>query len=149
MLIPFLSGWYDPLIQNKAYVDFATNAPGYGQLQSDEVIAKLNKAYFGPNGCLEQEQACYAAGNSSASNRICIAADNFCVENVFVPAVGDRDSDDLRQNSSALFPPEFYVDFLSLPSVKAKIGAVSTYSECADAPFELFTRTGDVRSLLS
>jgi hypothetical protein len=66
------------------------------------------------------------------------------VENVFVPAVGDRDSDDLRQNSSALFPPEFYVDFLGLASIKKKIGAESKYRECADAPFELFVRTGDV-----
>lgn len=65
------------------------------------------------------------------------------MDNVFVPAVGDRDSDDLRQNSSALFPPEFYVNFLSLASVKAKIGAESNYAECPDAPFELFVPTGD------
>jgi len=116
---------------------------------NDTVIKALNDAYFAPNGCLAQEQACYAAGNSSASNRICRTADDFCVEKVFIPAVGDRDSDDLRQNSSALFPPSFYVDFLSLPSIKKKIGAVSTYSECADPPFELFVRTGDdARTLL-
>ncbi|KAF8830315.1 hypothetical protein HHX47_DHR2000748 [Lentinula edodes] len=66
-------------ILNKAYVDFATDAPGYGQLQSDEVIAKLNEAFYGSNGCQAQEQACYDAGNSSASNKICNTADNFCV----------------------------------------------------------------------
>lgn len=75
----FYSGWYDPLIQNLAYLDFATNAPGYGQLQSDAVLQKMNTSYFEANGCLEQEQACYDAGNSSASNAICIKADNFCV----------------------------------------------------------------------
>ncbi|KAF9457904.1 alpha/beta-hydrolase [Collybia nuda] len=137
------NGWYDPLIQNQAYVDFATNAPGYGQLQSDEVLAQMNDAYFGPNGCKEQEAACYAAGNGSMSNKICGAADDFCVENVFIPAVGDRDSDDLRQNSSALFPPEFYVNFLRSNTVMQKIGAESRYSECANAPFALFVRTGD------
>ncbi|KAJ7826492.1 alpha/beta-hydrolase [Mycena olivaceomarginata] len=125
------NGWYDPLIQNLAYLDFATNAPGYGQLQSDAVLQKMNTSYFEANGCLEQEQACYDAGNSSASNAICIKADNFCVDNLFIPAVGDRDSDDLRQNSSALFP------------ARAKIGAESNYSECANAPFQLFSRTGD------
>jgi hypothetical protein len=50
----------------------------------------------------------------------------------------------LRQNSSALFPPEFYLNFLRSASVKALIGAKSTYRECANAPFNLFTKTGDV-----
>ena len=73
------SGWFDPLIQNKAYIDFATNAPGYGPLQNDIVIKKMNQAYFGPRGCKEQEEACYAAGDSDASNEICSRADAFCV----------------------------------------------------------------------
>ena len=73
------SGWYDALIQNKAYVDFATNAPGYGQLQNDTVLKQLNQAYYGPGGCKEQEEACYAAGDSDASNEICSTADAFCV----------------------------------------------------------------------
>ena len=73
------SGWYDPLIQNQAYVDFATNAPGYGQLQSDDVLAALNEAYFGEGGCRDQEAACYAAGETPESNAICIQADDFCV----------------------------------------------------------------------
>ena len=73
------SGWYDALIQNKAYVDFATNAPGYGQLQNDTVLQQLNQGYYGPGGCKEQEEACYAAGDSDASNEICATADDFCV----------------------------------------------------------------------
>ena len=76
---PTRSGWYDPLIQNQAYVDFATNAPGYGQLQSDAVLAKLNQSYFGPGGCRDQELACYAAGTGAQSNKICKKADDFCV----------------------------------------------------------------------
>ena len=73
------SGWYDPLLQNKAYVDFATNAPGYGQLQSDEVLAQMNEDFFMSGGCQDQELACYAAGEGDASNAICIQADDFCV----------------------------------------------------------------------
>jgi len=137
------NGWYDPLIQNEAYVTFATNAPGYGQLQNDTVLQQLNQAFFGSGGCQEQEEACFAAGDSEASNKICRQADAFCVDNVFVPAVGDRDPDDLRQNSSALFPPEFYVDFLHEASIQKKIGAEVRYRECPDAPFELFVKTGD------
>lgn len=41
---------------------------------------------------------------------------------MFVPAVGNRDSDDLRQNSSASFPPEFYVTLLRNATVLSKIG---------------------------
>jgi hypothetical protein len=73
------SGWYDPLLQNEAYVQFATNAPGYGQLQSDSVISSLNEAFFGAGGCQEQEQACFASGTGANSNSVCMKADNFCV----------------------------------------------------------------------
>ena len=69
------------------------------------------------------------------------------VTNVFVPAVGDRDANDLRQNSSALFPPEFYVDYLHTPAIQTKIGAQTRYQECPDAPFNLFVSTGDVSGL--
>jgi len=145
------NGWYDPLLQNQAYVDFATNAPGYGQLQSDEVLAQMSSDFFGPGGCQEQELACYAAGETDASNQICMTADNFCIDNVFAPAVGDRDSDDLRQNGSTSnpFPPEFYVSFLRNPDIVARIGAQAKYSECANAPDRQFSRTGDdARTLL-
>ncbi|KAI0356751.1 alpha/beta-hydrolase [Trametes cingulata] len=145
------NGWYDPLIQNQAYVEFATFAPGYGQLQSDEVLAKLNQSFFEPGGCRDQELACYAAGESADSNRICGQADDFCIENVFVPAVGDRDSDDLRQNSSTPnpFPPEFYVKFLRNATILEKIGAQGRYQECSNAVGNQFSRTGDdARTLL-
>ncbi|KAF5309064.1 hypothetical protein D9619_013580 [Psilocybe cf. subviscida] len=143
------NGWYDPLIQNQAYVDFAFNAPGYGPLQPDNVLQQLNQSFFMPGGCKDQEEACIAAASDSDSDAICKKADNFCVNNVFSPAVGDRDSDDLRQNSSALFPSSFYQTLLRSPDIKAAIGANSTYHECANAPFNLFTKTGDdARTLL-
>jgi hypothetical protein len=43
-----------------------------------------------------------------------------------------------------LFPPEYYVNYLSIPEVVSKIGAETTYEECPDAPYELFLKTGDV-----
>ncbi|KAF5328037.1 hypothetical protein D9758_017459 [Tetrapyrgos nigripes] len=137
------NGWFDPLIQNKAYLDFATNAPGYGQLQSDEVLAAMNDSYFRPGGCLDQEQACYDAGTGPESDKVCRDADDFCIEFLLVPAAIDRDIDDLRQNSSALFPSEAYVTFLHQQAIMDAIGAEATYQECADAPDELFVRTGD------
>lgn len=39
----------------------------------------MNTTYYGSNGCLAQQQNCYAAGNKSTSNSICENADNSCV----------------------------------------------------------------------
>ncbi|KAF8176361.1 Alpha/Beta hydrolase protein [Mycena galopus ATCC 62051] len=143
------NGWIDPLIQNLAYVTFAQNAPGYGALQSAATIKKMNTTYYESNGCLAQQQACYAAGNSSTSSSVCEKADNFCAT-LLDDAIGNLDPYDLRQTSAALFPPEYYVNYLALSSVTKAIGATSsTYSECPDAPYELFEKTGDdARTLL-
>ena len=73
------------------------------------------------------------------------------IENLFAPAVGDRDSDDLRQNSSTPnpFPPEFYVSVLRNATIMQKIGAQARYSECSNAVGNQFSRTGDdARTLL-
>ncbi|KAK7052066.1 Alpha/Beta hydrolase protein [Favolaschia claudopus] len=143
------NGWIDPLIQNKAYITFAQNAPGYGPLVSASTVQRMNNTYFESNGCLAQQQACYNAGNSSSSSSVCSKADNFC-GSLFSAAVGNRDPYDLRQDSSEAFPPEYYVNYLGLSSVTTAIGATSSkYSECPDAPYELFARTGDdARTLL-
>ncbi|KAG1898067.1 Alpha/Beta hydrolase protein [Suillus fuscotomentosus] len=137
------NGWYDPLIQNIAYLDFATYAPGYGQLQPDDVLKNISDYLYGPDGCVAQENACYAAGTSTNSNKICRDADNYCIDNVFTPAAGDYDSYDIRQNSSALFPPEYYVHYLRKQDIMKKIGAQVKYEECPDAPYEKFVKTGD------
>ena len=72
------SGWFDALLQNKAYVDFATDAPGYGPLQNASVIKQLNADFYKEGGCQDQDRACYAAGNSISSNKICQTA-AYCV----------------------------------------------------------------------
>ncbi|KAF9238093.1 Alpha/Beta hydrolase protein [Melanogaster broomeanus] len=130
------NGWYDPLIQNIAYYTFATNAPGYGQLQSDAVLMNMYDALYGPDGCVEQEEACYAAGNSSdsESSKICRTADKYCIDYVvqFLSTV----------------PPEYYVDYLRQNYVMKSIGAMTQYEECPDAPYVLFEKTGDAKVLL-
>ncbi|KAG1881409.1 Alpha/Beta hydrolase protein [Suillus tomentosus] len=137
------NGWYDPLIQNIAYLDFVTYAPGYGQLQPDDVLKNISDSLYGPDGCVAQENACYAAGTSTKSNKICRDADNYCGNNVYTPAAGDYDGYDIRQNSSGLFPPEYYVHYLHKEDVMKKIGAQVKYEECSDAPYEKFVKTGD------
>ncbi|TRM57134.1 Alpha/Beta hydrolase protein [Schizophyllum amplum] len=144
------NGWYDPLIQNKAYVDFATNAPGYGPLQTPDVLSKLNESYYATGGCRDQELACYAASEEEA-NEVCGTADDYCIENVFVPAVGNLSSYDLRQNASSdnVFPPEYYADYLSQDHILDAIGAESAFVECSDPVYYEFVETGDdARTLL-
>lgn len=69
-------------------------------------------------------------------------------QQTFDLVVGNRDDDDLRQTAPGSFPPEFYLNLLKNATVKAKIGATSTYAECPNAPFNLFTKTGDVSQML-
>ena len=73
------SGWFDPLLHYKAYVDFSTFAPGYGQLQNDTTLAAMNKSFYEPGGCKDQMLACYAAGETPESNKLCSTGDDFCV----------------------------------------------------------------------
>ncbi|KAJ7644874.1 alpha/beta-hydrolase [Roridomyces roridus] len=143
------NGWIDPLIQNREYITFAQNAPGYGALVSASTVTRMNTTYYESGGCLAQQQNCYNAGNTTSSNNICSNADNFCAS-LFSSAVGNRDAYDLRQGSDAPFPPEDYVDYLGLASVKKAIGATSSsYSECPDAPYDKFLPSGDdARTLL-
>jgi len=151
------------LTQNEAYITFATNAPGYGPLVSSSVIRQMQSTWSGSNGCEAQEKACYAAGTSSSSDTTCSNADNYCVRiigswilstfclrksqqaSLLGLAAGNRDVYDLRQGSDAPFPPEYYTTYLSQPSVTNAIGAMSQYTECANAPYDNFAKTGDVR----
>ncbi|KAI6041479.1 Alpha/Beta hydrolase protein [Pisolithus marmoratus] len=137
------NGWIDPLIQNVAYYTFAKNAPGYGQLISDAVLANISQALWGEGGCVQQEQACYAAGNSSASDAICLSADNYCSSHILPLVLGNYDPYDLRQNTSTLFPPQYYTNYLSIESVKKQISAETSYENCANKPYQMIINTGD------
>jgi len=118
--------------QYQSYLDFATNAPGYDQIQPEKVLAQLNASYFDPAGCKEQEEACYAAGTNAQLNEICKKSDDFCTVNIYFPAVEIRNPYDLRKNASTVFPPEYCVDFLQMA---AKIGAETRCHKCADTPY--------------
>ncbi|CCL99512.1 uncharacterized protein FIBRA_01530 [Fibroporia radiculosa] len=143
------NGWFDPLIQNKAYVDFAKYAPGYGQLQNDTVIEQVTRAFYEPEGCQAQLIDCSKAGNSSESNTICKDADDYCLDKVLTPSLGDRNEYDLRQKAPGYFPPSYYERFLQDPVVMKRIGAEVEYQQCSDVVEAEFGKTGDdARSLL-
>ncbi len=82
------SGWHDPLIQFKAYIDFATDAPGYGPLQNETVLAAMSRSFYEEGGCLDQVIACYTT-ETEASNEICYNADDFCVRSPLALSAGE------------------------------------------------------------
>lgn len=65
---------------------------------------------------------------------------------MFVPAVGNRDSDDLRQTSSASFPPEFYVTLLRNAAITKAIGVDSGVCprDLCVFDFSSYTWTGEI-----
>ncbi|KAG6329228.1 hypothetical protein ID866_9862 [Astraeus odoratus] len=127
--------------------NFARNAPGYGQLVSNEVLANISHGLWNNGGCIDQLETCYAAENSASSDTVCLNADNYCTEYVILPAIGDRDPYDLRQNSSALFPPDYYVTYLNRQDIMNQIGAEVQYQQCSTAASTLMVDTGDVSSI--
>lgn len=71
-------------------------------------------------------------------------------QHIFLPAIQDRDSDDLRQfsNSTNPFPPTYYVSFLHSHSVLDAIGATSAYDACSSDVQAGFNSTGEVDKFL-
>jgi carboxypeptidase C (cathepsin A) len=133
------NGWYDPIIQYKAYVDFS-----YNNTYTPLITASQHTSYLNTytKSCLPGLQKCTSV---TGSNSACESADNTCYNDIEGPLseVADFDVYDIREPSADPYPPETYVDYLQSSAVMSAIGAQSTYSECPDAPYEKFANTGD------
>ncbi|TAQ91182.1 hypothetical protein B7494_g565 [Chlorociboria aeruginascens] len=140
------NGWYDPIIQYKAYVDFSYNNT-YKALISSSQHTSYTNTYT--RSCLPLLEECTS---TTGSNSACENADDTCYDDIEGPLseVGNFDVYDIREPSNDPYPPETYVTYLQSSSVMSAIGAKATYSECPDAPYEKFENTGDdARSFLS
>jgi carboxypeptidase C (cathepsin A) len=140
------NGWFDPVLQFKAYIDYSYNntyRPLISASERDTYIQTYN------TGCLPALQQCTAlTGNDAA----CRTADSRCYNDIEGPLsqLADFDVYDIRQPSADPFPPSTYVGYLQTPSVQKAIGASTKYSECPSAPYNKFKSTGDdARSLLA
>ncbi|TVY67495.1 Carboxypeptidase S1 [Lachnellula suecica] len=138
------NGWYDATIQEKEFINFSVNNSYYpliNQSIADEYLA----AYY--KGCLPYLQECTAV---TGEDTVCSNARTQCgtVDNSFSSYYPDIDFYDIRQPSSAPFPPETYVNYLSDPAIMKAIGAKTNYSECTDSVDDLFGTTGDELSSL-
>lgn len=133
------NGWYDPIIQEKAYVDFTYNNTYKALISASQHTSYLNTY---TTKCLPLLQKCTT---TTGSNSACVSADNTCYNDIEGPlsSVADFDVYDIRAPSNDPNPPETYVSYLQSSAVVKAIGAKSTYSECPDAPYEKFANTGD------
>lgn len=140
------NGWYDPIIQYKAYVDFAYNNT-YKPLISAAQHTKYTNTYN--SDCLPALKACNSVtGEDSA----CEDAQSTCANDIQSPllAIDDLDVYDIREPSNDPFPPETYATYLTNAAVVKAIGAKSTYQECPSGPYNKFSNTGDdSRSFIS
>jgi carboxypeptidase C (cathepsin A) len=133
------NGWYDPILQYKAYVDFSYNNTYKSLISASQHTSYLNTY---TSSCLPALKQCSAV---TGSNSACESADNTCYNDIEGPLseVADFDVYDIREPSADPYPPETYVNYLQSSAVMSAIGAKSTYAECPDAPYEKFANTGD------
>lgn len=139
------NGWFDPILQYKAYIDYSLTNP-YRPLINSSQAATYLKTY--DRRCLPELNTCSSSGSDAA----CKKADNTCFNKIEGPIQIGSDFDvyDLRAPSQDPFPPETYVSYLQDPAIQSKIGAQQVYKECTNAPFKKFVSTGDdARSFLS
>ncbi|KAI9447568.1 Alpha/Beta hydrolase protein [Lactarius indigo] len=140
------NGWFDPIIQFKAYIDYAVNNPYRPLINSSQATSCLDKYN---RMCLPELNACYSSG----SDTDCMNANNACtdqIETAVQEGALDFDPYDLRAPSNDSFPPKTFVSYLQDPAVQSKIGAQQTFQVCPDPPYDKFVNTGDLaRSFLS
>lgn len=139
------NGWYDPIIQEKAYVDFSYNNTYKALISSSQHTSYLNTYN---SECLPGLKQC---STTTGSNSACEDADNACYQYIEGPLseVADFDVYDIREPSNDPYPPETYVSYLQSSAVMSAIGAQSTYAECPDSPYEKFANTGDGTFIIS
>ncbi|KAF7533934.1 hypothetical protein G7054_g6649 [Neopestalotiopsis clavispora] len=137
------NGWFDPAIQFQAFFNFTVN-PGntYDYFPFNASMETLlYENLYGSGQCLDQLKACKLSGLDS----VCVAADNFCMENVedLYHRVASRDVYDIRELNPDPFPFQFYVDYLNTAEVQQAIGAYTNFSTFSHTVYQTFRDTGD------
>ena len=122
------------MIQNIAYYTFATYAPGYGQLQPDNVLKAIHDALYGQHGCVAKLENCYAAGSTVASQRICREADEYlCMRDIHLFAdatlMSDRQTNRIGISSPLQLETEARLIFAEPPMHRSpRIITKNTYA---------------------
>ena len=139
------NGWFDPTLQEKAYVDFSYNNTYKRLISASQYTTYLNTY---SSQCAPALAQCHSSG----LNADCENSQNTCFNVIEGPLSlsGDFDRYDIRAPSNDTNPPETYVTYLTNPAIAKAIGAKVNYQECANEPAQKFGSTGDnSRSFLS
>lgn len=105
---------------------------------STSTLTSANNSFYRSGGCQSQIQSCYSTGSTSTCSR----AQSFCNNNVLSPLAGNFDVYYVLAQNPDPYPPDI-TSFLSSSSLKAKIGAESTWHETSETVYDNFASTGD------
>lgn len=135
------NGWYDSIIQQKAYIEFSYNNK-YRQILNEQQRDNFTNAYN--EKCLPALKQCPESGQ----DRACVNAVQTCNAEVEGPIMMGSDFNiyDIRHSSNDPYPPKTYQSYLQKPDVLNAIGARQRYSECSLQAGDYFDRTGDSKS---
>lgn len=101
--------------------------------------------------CKPALQKCTSLTSTSQTSA-CENAESVCVQDIENAIINDGDFDvyDVREPSNDPYPPETYANYLNSASIRSKIGAKVSYTECSNAVGNNFENYGDdSRSTLS
>lgn len=135
------NGWFDPIIQEKASIQFSFN-----NTYRPIISAFQHKMYLESyeTYCLPLLKKCESITGTEAD---CEMAYHICYNTIefSMGSVVDMDPYDVRKGFKNPFPPKTYVAYLRRPEVVKAIGADARtpFAECSEKIFSRFTKTGD------
>ena len=151
------NGWFDPVLQYKAYVDYSYNVNSHIRSKAitniaDQSIQNTYKSLISDpdrqsylatyqSSCVPALDQCAKSG----SNIDCAGAETACYSDIEGPLsqVSDFDVYDIRQPSNDSYPPKQYATYLQRSTIQNAIGAKTTYQQCPTVPYQKFSVTGD------
>ncbi|ETI22620.1 hypothetical protein G647_06696 [Cladophialophora carrionii CBS 160.54] len=141
-----INGIVDEYIQAPYYPLFANNNTYGIKAVNDTVFEYMNFACHMANGCLDQISFCAAADTTKlVGQALCAEAADMCRDNVEGPYYyyGDRGVYDIRHPFQDPTPPDYFVDFLNLPSTQQALGVDTNYTSSNNDVYYAFQQTGD------
>ncbi|KAL2851655.1 Alpha/Beta hydrolase protein [Aspergillus pseudodeflectus] len=147
------NGCSDVITQGNFYPEFAYNNTYNVQAINEEeyLLAKENIVKEG--GCFDLVEQCHALadaldpenlGNNAEVNAACLAADNYCYQNVLgLYALSGRDVHDLAAIPTTTHPAPYADGFFNRQWVQEALGGKVNYTSNSNAVYNAFGMTGN------